>query len=348
MTIPSDKTLRLERTKLNPQPPRGRNTTLIMALVAGLAAAALAYVFLSRQTPTTAPPPTVAPQLTTVVEATAKIDIRQPIKPEMVQLVNVPPSKVAPNAATSLNAVLNQVAVNPIAPGQQIAVTDVQPPSGALGLDFLLKPGQRAITIALDPISSVAGFVKPGDHVDILCTFQGRPGRTLTRTVLQNVYLLATGSQVLPSSAPPQQSNTTIGGSGNNTNAANPDGDAQAGSKPIDVPNATVLVTPTDAEKLILAVQKGKLQLALRSATDQTMDEIPAVHESVVTTQPPDVQGGGGGGVRTVVKYIKVPAPLPPPGNLLPMTGLNPLGAPTQNSVMVVRGASASAVSVSP
>jgi pilus assembly protein CpaB len=241
------------------------------------------------------------------------------------------------------------VAVNPIAQGAQIAVTDVQPASGNLGMDFLLKPGQRAITIALDPISSVAGFVKPGNHVDILCTFQGKPGRTLTRTVLQNVYLLATGSQVLPSSAPPQQSNTTIGGgNNNNTNAANPDGDAQAGSKPIDVPNATVLVTPTDAEKLILAVQKGKLQLALRSATDQTMDEIPAVHESVVTTQPPDVQGGGGGGVRTVVKYIKVPAPLPPSGGLPPVTGISPLGVPTQNSIMVVRGASSSAVSVSP
>ena len=62
MTIPSDKTLRLERTKLNPQQPKGRNTTLIMALVAGVAAAALAYVFLSKQGTQTPPPAQVAPQ----------------------------------------------------------------------------------------------------------------------------------------------------------------------------------------------------------------------------------------------------------------------------------------------
>jgi pilus assembly protein CpaB len=240
--------------------------------------------------------------------------------------------------------VLNQVAVNPIAQGQQIAITDVQPPSGLIGFSYLLKPGQRAITIALDPISSVAGFVKPGDHVDILCTFNGKPGRTLTRTVLENVYLLATGSQVLPSSTPQPQSTTTIGGNNNNSNATNPDGEG-SGAKPVDIPNATVLVSPTDAEKLILAVQKGKLQLALRSPTDQTMDEIPSVHESVVTTQPPDVAAGGGGGVRTVVKYIKVPATMPPLGNLPPVAGNL---APMQSSVMVIRGAQSSAVSVSP
>jgi pilus assembly protein CpaB len=339
MTIPSDKTLRLERTKLTPQAPRGRNTTLIMALVAGLAAAALAYVFLNHQQTQTAvqPPP---PPPTPVVVATRRIDVRQPITPDMVRLVNMQPSKVTPNAATSFNAVLGQVTVNPIEKDAQIATTDVQPGIG-LGLSFQVPPGMRAVTIALDPISSVAGYVKPGDYVDILCTFNGQQGQSITRTVLQKVYLMATGSQVLAAAAPPP-AGATVGGGQPQANAANPDG---AASQAREVPNATVQVTPSDAEKLFMAVSKGQMRLALRTPTDNNVDEVPIVKESSVTMIHPVATGGGAPTVRTVVKYVKVPVPAPL-SNITPMPVPTP--APAPSPITVIRGSTATVVPVAP
>jgi pilus assembly protein CpaB len=339
MTIPSDKTLRLERTKLTPQAPRGRNTTLIMALVAGVAAAALAYLFLARPPATTAPPP--PPPMTPVVVATRKIDIRQPITPEMVRLVNMQPSKVTPSAATSFNAVLGQVSVNPIEKDAQIATTDVQPGTG-LGLSFQVPPGMRAVTIALDPVSSVAGYVKPGDYVDIMCTFNGQQGQSITRTVLQKVYLMATGSQVLPTAAPPP-TGSTVGSSQPPTNAANPDG---AASKPIDVPNATVQVTPADAEKLFMAVSKGQMRLALRTPTDTNVDEVPVVKESSVTMMHPTATVAGAPAVKTKIVYVKVPAPIPPVSGLTPMP--MPTPAPAPSPITVIRGSTATVVPVAP
>ena len=340
MTIPSDKTLRLERTKLNPQPPKGRNTTLIMALVAGIAAAALAYVFLNRQQSPTVVTVQAPPQLQSVVVATRDIPVRQPITPDMVRLDSVPPSKVNPNSATTLSAVEGQISVNPILKNAQVASTDVQPRSDKWGLSMVVPKGKRAITIALDPVSSVAGFVKPGDYVDVLSTFAGHKGQSLTRVVLQNVPLLATGSQVLPSSAPAPASTST--GNGADTNAANPDG--AAGPKPVDVPNATVIVTPQDAEKLIMAVSKGRLQLALRSQGDTNIDEIPSVHESAVTTVAPESTSTAS--VKTVVKIVKVPV-MPPVGGLQRPSNIGILPTPP-STITVIRGAAAQSVSVSP
>jgi len=339
MTIPSDKTLRLERTKLNPQQPKGRNTTLIMAVVAGVAAAALAYVFLNKQQTTVVQAPPPPPQMQSVVVATRDIPIRQPITADMVRLASVPPSKVNPNAATTLSSVEGQVSVNPILKDAQLATTDVQPRNSDLGISMIVPKGKRAITIALDPVSSVAGFVKPGDYVDVLSTFAGRKGQSLTRVVLQNVPLLATGSQVMATNAPAPAATSTNGTPP--PNAANPDG--TPGPKSQDVPNATVIVTPQDAEKLIMAVSKGRLQLALRSQGDTSIDEIPTVHESAVTTVPPESTATAS--VRTVVKIVKVP--VTPPLGLLPNTGgVTP--APVPSTITVIRGAAPQTVTVSP
>jgi pilus assembly protein CpaB len=336
MTIPSDKTLRLERTKLTPQAPRGRNTTLIMALVAGIAAAVLAYVFLAHQATPPPPGPPPPPQVQTVVVASRDIAVREPVTPGMVELQTVPVTKAVANAATTLSAVEGQIAVNPITKGAQIAITDVHQKSTDLGLSMGIHKGMRAVTIALDPVSSVAGFVKPGDNVDVLCTFNGRTqGTSLTRTVLQNVPLIATGAQVLPTSAPPP-SNTGTGNGDTNGNAANPDN--TPGPKPVEVPNATVEVTPVDAEKLVLAAQRGRLILTLRSMGDTSVDDIPTVHESAVTTVLPE-SAGGGGGVRTIIKVVRVPKgaqfnPTLPPA------------APTL--ITVIRGSNVTTVSGNP
>jgi pilus assembly protein CpaB len=125
----------------------------------------------------------------------------------------------------------------------------------------------RAVTVALDPIIGVGGFLKPGDHVDVVATFEVNDG-TVTKTVLQNVELLATGSEVTAEEINPKTGRMT-------------------GSKA--QPNATLAVLPTDAEKLILAESKGKLRLTLRRPDDVSFTRMKGVTgRDVIGVVPPD------------------------------------------------------------
>jgi pilus assembly protein CpaB len=111
-----------------------------------------------------------------------------------------------------------------------------------------IPPLMRAVTVALDPIIGVGGFIKPGDHVDVIATFDVNKG-TITKTVLQDVELLATGSEIIAEEIDPQTGRQT---------------------KATPQPNATLAVMPMDAERLILAESKGKLRLALRRSDDMS------------------------------------------------------------------------------
>lgn len=325
MSTPSDKTLRLERTKLTPQSPRGgRNIPLIVAVVAGTAAAVLVGIVLNNQPRTIVQPApvAVAPTTTPVVEAIHDIPAQTVITADMVKPAQVKPSELVPNAIASTADAVNRVALTALKAGDQIKVDDIGPNNQNFsGLASMVEKGDRAMTIALDSNSSVAGFLKPGDHVDVIGTFTVQ-NRTITRTVLQNVTLLATGAQVMQMAPGDNNNNNNslIGGSSDQQEAQ-----AQP-AKPQEIPNATVLVTPLDAEKLILAASKGKLMLTLRSNTDPNQAVIPMIDESAVTT------------IKTV--SATPPPPPPPPVEHLPTIQPAPVMAPPPPppTVTVIRG----------
>jgi Flp pilus assembly protein CpaB len=125
----------------------------------------------------------------------------------------------------------------------------------------------RAVSVGLDPVVGVAGFIRPGDHVDVIATFTIGEG-TVTKTILQDVELLATGTQA---------SVRESGRGGNDT------------AKSSDQPNATLLVLPTQAERLVLADEKGKIRLSLRRADDKAFAKtIGATGRAVIGPVPPD------------------------------------------------------------
>ena len=342
MSTPSDKTLRLERTKLTPQPPRGgRNTTLIVAVIAGVAAAILAGVWLrgqQQQTPVVVQAPAVAPPVVTtpVVVATKDIAAQTVVTADMVRQDQVTQDKLKTGALGNSADIIGKTTMTAVKAGDQIVNGAVMPNIQQFaGLASMIKPGQRAMTIPLDPVSSVAGFVKPNDHVDILGTFSVN-GRTITRTVLQNVLLMATGAQVMLQTPDPtaqnQQNQGVLSSNNNDPNAPTP-----SPAAPREVPNATVAVSPLDSEKLILALSKGKLMLTLRSNHDSVATVVPLVDETAVTTMRPLTAGGG------------APPPPPPPTIQLPPT--HPIQAmpmaPPPVSITVVRGAAPSTVTFS-
>ena len=225
---------------------------LILSLFFGLAAAFGAYSYLSKKNVESR----AAPQ--SIIAAAVDISPRTIIRPEMVRIKYVPKEQALPDALKTPAEVVGHVAMGRIAKDTIITTSVVEARGAALGLSYTIPPGMRAITVSLDPITGLAGFLKPGDHVDVIATFTG-DNEAGTKTILQDVELLAIGAQL--QGVPP----------------TSPEEAARAQPQP----NATLSVTPMQAELLILAESQGKLRLVLRPAGEA----LSAASRGITTSQ---------------------------------------------------------------
>ena len=339
MSTPVDKTLRLDRTQLGQKRPSGRPPTFLIAIVAGVVAAIVVALVMmpffkshasdNNTVATAVAPP--APTTVPVLVAATAIDPRTPIKDSMVKVVQEQPDK-APQANSLSNPLdaVGKVSIGFIQAGAPVTSDLLNGKGLSNGLAFGIDTGMRAVTIALDPVSSVAGFLKPRDHVDVIGTFDEGNGQSVTRTVLQNVLLLATGSQLLPN----QSASTVNTGNSSATTSDASAAPASTVAAPIEIPNATVQVTSVDAQKLIVAASKGKLQLALRPYTDNSIEPIPVTHSSAVTGVLPLTAAG-----PAPVQHPAPPIPLPTStGAIMP--------APMLPSITVIKGTDSKTVTV--
>lgn len=130
---------------------------------------------------------------------------------------------------------------------QPILESHLAPRGVRSGVDAILDPKKRAMAVKVDQEVGVAGFIKPGYHVDVLVTMNppGKGSQPLTKTVIENARVLAAGTQM---------------------QMEGEDGKA----KPVSI--MTLEVTPQGAEKLTLASTRGRLRLVLRSSLNS--DEI--------------------------------------------------------------------------
>ncbi|MCE5197650.1 MAG: Flp pilus assembly protein CpaB [Armatimonadota bacterium] len=219
-----------------------KRNVLIAAAVLGLITSLLIYNFLSSNR---------AKQnevMVDVVTAIRDITPRTVITAPMIEIRKMPRSQVPGGAFTQIAQVTNKVALAQLNQGMPIVQGNVDTKGIMLGLSYTIPPFMRALTVGVTPITGVAGFPKPGDHVDVVATFN-RQNNTVAKTVLQNVELLALGSSLQNERV--KKNGRTPELSGNDT--------------------ATLLVTPSQAEQLALAEDEGKLRLVLRSAGDQSM-----------------------------------------------------------------------------
>jgi pilus assembly protein CpaB len=137
----------------------------------------------------------------------------------------------------------NRALITPVAENEPILDSKLAPTAAGAGLAAVIPEGMRAMSVAVNDVVGVAGFVTPGTMVDVLVTGAmtgGGQGGQITRTILEDVRVLAAGQKV-------QQD--------------------QEG-KPQTVPVITLLVAPEDAAKLAMASTQGKIQLALRNTVD--------------------------------------------------------------------------------
>ncbi|HUV06065.1 MAG TPA: Flp pilus assembly protein CpaB [Armatimonadota bacterium] len=247
------------------QTPRRR--VIALAIILGIATSAFIVMWLKKQAHLAQVP-------VEAVAATSEIASGAVINAGMVTIRTFPREMVPPGALAGTESVIGMVALEQIKAGSAISQKQIGP---ARRLAYRVPPLMRAVTVALDPIIGVGGFIRPGDHVDVIATFNVGQG-TVTKTVLQDVELLATGREVVAVEIEPETGKQ---------------------GKPIEIPNATLAVTPADAEKLVLADSRGKLRLALRGAEDASFISTRGVtSRQVMGIVPPDVPEKGSAAPR--------------------------------------------------
>lgn len=234
-----------------------------------------------------------------VVVATRPLPVGSTLDAASVTLRGVPEALFPAGAFTRVEDVLGRPVIRDIQADEPVVDARVAPKGSGGGLGPLIPPGMRAISVRVNDVVGVAGFVLPGMRVDVLVTGKATSAAdTETETVLQNIAVLSAG-----------QTTQTDGK-----------------SQPIVVPVVTLLVSPAEAEALTLANSEGHIQLVLRNSTDRAMTATggrrlhelygaPRV-EAAPAVQPTTVR-------RTAP--VAVPAPAPPSSAPFPV----PLPAPS-------------------
>ncbi len=205
--------------------------------------------------------PTAPPAAVDIVVAAKDISAGTMIDASMLATKRVNPDRVN-GAFRATQEVVGTVAVAPIPKGEAITAAVVRPEEDLNMLSYRIPPGMRAVTLPVDDVSGVSGMLHPGDYVDILATFDLRNEADVTRTVLQNVLVLALGTTMATEAGPEAE-------------------------MPMRYRDVTVAVHPRDAEKLVLADSKGKVRLALRRVGDDTRAALSPTSTPELTGQQP-------------------------------------------------------------
>jgi pilus assembly protein CpaB len=231
-----------------------------------------------------------------VVVAVKALPAGATIDRNSVKLRDLPESAAPANAFSRVEDVVDRPVISPIQPDEPIIEARIAAKGSGMGLAPLIPPGMRAISVRVNDVVGVSGFVLPGMRVDVLVT--GRPPNqqdTVTRTVLQNITVLSAGQTIQT------------------------DGKSQS----MVVPVVTLLVDPQEAEALTLANNEGHIQLVLRNSIDDKRaatsgrqlhdlygmppkkEEEPAAPKTARRTPPPAAPK------PARLPYVQIPTPQP-------------------------------------
>ena len=178
---------------------------------------------------------------TRVVVAARDIQPGERLTPEHLKAVRWPLNAAVTGSSTDTGALDGRVVNAAIIAGEPITEKRLAPVGSRAGLNALINPGQRAITVKVNEVVGVAGFALPGNYVDILVTFKKGQENPISKIVLEKILVLAIAQ----------------------------DHAVKDETKPKVVSAVTLEVSPEQAEKLDLARSIGTLSMVLRNQTDQ-------------------------------------------------------------------------------
>jgi pilus assembly protein CpaB len=187
-----------------------------------------------------------------VIVAADDLQVGARVEEHDIKIIRIPVSDLPPGSPRRKSDVLGHGVIIPISKGEFILPTKLAGENAGSGLPSLIPPGMRAVSVRVNDVVSVAGFVTPGTRVDVLLTGTPTGGQDpQTTTVLQNVAVLASGHTL----------ERTSTGEAQNTNVT------------------TLLVTPDDAQRLTLAASEGHIQLVLRNPLDTKAEDVGSTNE---------------------------------------------------------------------
>jgi pilus assembly protein CpaB len=227
-----------------------------------------------------------------------------------VTLRSVPESLFPAGGFSRVEDVLERPVINSIQADEPVIEARIAVKGSGVGLGPLIAPGMRAISVRVNDVVGVAGFVLPGMRVDVLVT--SRPANraeTETQTVLQNITVLSAGQTI----------------------------QTDGKSQPIVAPVVTLLVTPAEAEALTLANVEGQIQLVLRNSTDQATVATRGRRLHEIQATPP--------AESAPPPRARWPAPLPPVASMVAkpvaesVSHASPAPVAEPDQMVVIRGA---------
>jgi pilus assembly protein CpaB len=277
-------------------------TVLGVSLVFALVVSSIFYQFTARGNNTA--PKAEPTEQKDIVIAARPLAVGVTVKPGDVKLTKITAEAFPKGGFAKVEEVIDRPVVSNILLDEPLLEGRLAARGSGLGLAPIIPVGMRAVSVRVNDVAGVAGFVLPGMRVDVLVT--GRPPTSdgsVTTTCLQNILVLSAGQTI----------------------------QADSRGQAIQAPTVTLLATPDQAEVLTLANSEGRIQLVLRNGSDQTIEKTSGRHvaelygiktrrrwdlgEEVPRPRPVRV---------AVAAPAPAPAPAPPP--------------PPPDQVVVIRG----------
>jgi len=232
------------------------NKRLLFVLAGALVFGLLAAVSVSRYL---SGAQAYAKDLNNVAVAKVAIPVGTKIIPEQISIVQFPKGSMPDGTFDSAEKLAGRVAVVNIAARETLTDTKLAPVGSVGGLSAVIPEGYRAMTVKVDDVVGVSGFIMPGSLVDVVVVIvpaeKALTQDPISKIVLQNIKVLANGQ-----------------------NIDHPKDEREANT----VRAVTLQVTPEQAEKLALASTEGKLQLVMRNAVDQDDTQTAGVNKRIL------------------------------------------------------------------
>jgi pilus assembly protein CpaB len=221
-----------------------------------------------------------APETTDVVVVSEDLTFGTRLEDHHLDVVPFPANSVPRGAYAEVDSVVGQTSRVFLVAGEPVLASKLSSVGG--GLSVMVRPSMRAISLEINQVTGVSGFVLPGDRVDVLVTVDNAAGSNVavTKTVLQNAEVLASGT-------------TT----------------EEKGKRTITTQAVTILVDPQSAESVALGQAQGDIHLVLRNPVDhELVDVVTTDTRKVLGLQAPKKKT-----VRRAPRRASKPKPAPKP-----------------------------------
>jgi pilus assembly protein CpaB len=247
-----------------------RNKRLIIALAGAVLCGLLGVMLVTRYLSNVQ---AYTKDLGNVVVAKTEIPLGEKITADHLALAPIPNGSAPEGVFRKLDDVVGRVAITPIGGKEIITKLKLAPEGTGGGLSAVIPEGFRAMTVKVDEVVGVSGFLMPGSYVDVVAvivplTAQGVETQgPISKIVLQHIKVLASGEKI---DSPENQ------------------------REPSTAKAVTLQVTPEQAEKLVLAANEGKLQLVMRNYSDKEDTQTTGANkktllsgDSIISEPPP-------------------------------------------------------------